>query len=137
MPPHGKGSVHVKPDLARLDVGVSTEAKTPLEAQTSQYSLEAIRDRTDNAVSGSRATNELSIAVRDISRLGESWEQWRAKEVLRSASCSLVSHSSNHTSTMPDLAFEDAKNEARLSAEAAGVQYRQWPCDATQPLRFR
>jgi hypothetical protein len=146
----GEASVSAPPDLAQIDAGVSTEAKTAREAseannaamgkvllalkgtgidekdfQTSRLSLQPqyAPNRTGpSAVSGYRATNRVTIKLREVSKAAGTLD------ILVGAGANelgginfVVSGASKLLDEAREQAIADARRKAEIYAKAAGV----------------
>ncbi len=148
----GEANVSVAPDLAQIDGGVSTDAKTAREAsdannaamakvllalkgagiaekdyQTSRLSLQpqyATPSKTNErpAVVGYRASNRVTIKVRDITKVANTID------VLIGAGANdigginfMVSQASKLLDEAREQAIADARRKAQIYAKAAGV----------------
>jgi uncharacterized protein len=146
----GEASVSVPPDLALVDGGVTSEAKTAREAsdannnamgkvllalktagidqkdvQTSRLSLQpqSAPNRTGpSAIVGYRASNRVTIRVRDVTKVAN------VIDTLVSAGANeigginfMVSQASKLLDEARDKAVADARRKAEIYARAAGV----------------
>jgi uncharacterized protein YggE len=146
----GEAQVSVPPDLAQIDAGVSTEAKTAREAseannaamgkvllalkgagieekdfQTSRLSLQpqyAPNRSGPNAVVGYRAANRVTIKLRDISKVAGTID------ILVGAGANelgginfVVTAASKLLDDAREQAIADARRKAEIYARAAGV----------------
>jgi uncharacterized protein YggE len=146
----GEATVSVPPDLAQIDAGVSTEAKTAREAseannaamgkvllalkgagidekdfQTSRLSLQpqyAPNRSGPNAVVGYRATNRVTIKLRDVTKVAGTID------ILVGAGANelgginfMVSAASKLLDDAREQAIADARRKAEIYAKAAGV----------------
>ncbi len=146
----GEANVSVPPDLALVDGGVTSEAKTAREAsdannnamgkvlqalksagidqkdvQTSRLSLQPqyAPNRTGpSAVTGYRASNRVTIKVRDVSKAAS------VVDTLVGAGANeigginfMVSQASKWLDEARDKAVADARRKAEIYAKAAGV----------------
>ena len=146
----GEASVSAPPDLAQIDAGVSTEAKTAREAseannaamgkvilalkgtgidekdfQTSRLSLQpqyAPNRSGPSAVVGYRAANRVTIKLRDVSKAAGTID------VLVGAGANelgginfVVSGASKLLDDAREQAIADARRKAEIYAKAAGV----------------
>ena len=146
----GEANVSVAPDLALVDGGVSSEAKTAREAsdanntamgkvlqalkaagidqkdvQTSRLSLQpqSAPNRTGpSAIVGYRASNRVTIRVRDVSKVAN------VIDTLVGAGANeiggihfMVSQASKWLDEARDKAVADARRKAEIYARAAGV----------------
>ena len=154
MPPaitvSGEGTVSVPPDMAQIDAGVSSEAKTAREAsdannaamgkvllalkgagieekdyQTSLLSLQpqyAPNRSGPSAIVGYRATNRVIIRVRDVIKVAN------VIDILVAAGANevgginfMVSQASKLLDDAREQAIADARRKALIYAKAAGV----------------
>jgi uncharacterized protein YggE len=146
----GEATVSVPPDLAQIDGGVTTEAKTAREAsdtnnaamgkvllalkgagidekdfQTSRLSLQpqyAPNRSSPNAVVGYRASNRVTIRLRDVTQVAS------VVDVLVAAGANelgginfMVSAASKLLDDAREQAIADARRKAEIYAKAAGV----------------
>jgi uncharacterized protein YggE len=146
----GEAQVSVPPDLAQIDAGVSTEAKTAREAseannaamgrvllalkgagieeqdyQTSRLSLQpqyAPNRSGPNAVVGYRAANRVTIKLRDVTKVAGTID------ILVGAGANelgginfMVSSASKLLDDAREQAIADARRKAEIYARAAGV----------------
>ena len=148
----GHGEVTATPDMASIQTGVTTEADTARAAlddntkamqkvldglkgagiaekdlQTSQFSIYPVyrNDKTTNntpKITGYRVTNQLSVIVRDLSKLGGILDQ---TVTLGANQMNGISFSIDDTAKLEDdartNAVRDALHNAKLIAGAAGV----------------
>jgi uncharacterized protein len=154
MPPaitvSGEGTVSVPPDMAQIDAGVSSEAKTAREAsdannaamgkvllalkgagieakdyQTSLLSLQpqyAPNRSGPSAIVGYRASNRVIIRVREVTKVAN------VIDVLVAAGANevgginfMVSQASKLLDDAREQAIADARRKAQIYARAAGV----------------
>jgi uncharacterized protein len=146
----GEATVSVPPDLAQIDGGVTTEAKTAREAsdannaamgkvllalkgagidekdfQTSRLSLQpqyAAKSSGPNAVAGYQASNRVTIKLRDVTRVAG------IIDILVAAGANnigginfMVSAASKLLDDAREQAIADARRKAEIYAKAAGV----------------
>ena len=147
----GEATVSVPPDLAQIDAGVTTEAKTAREAsdannaamgkvllalkgagieekdyQTSRLSLqpESAPNRTAGpaTIVGYRASNRVTVRIRDVAKIAN------VIDVLVGAGANeigginfTVSQASKHLDEAREKAIADARRKAEIYAKAAGV----------------
>ncbi|HEV7877894.1 SIMPL domain-containing protein [Bradyrhizobium sp.] len=146
----GEATVSVPPDLAQIDGGVTTEARTAREAsdtnnaamgkvllalkgagidekdfQTSRLSLQpqyAPNRSGPNAVVGYRASNRVTIRLRDVTQVAS------VVDVLVAAGANdlgginfMVSAASKLLDDAREQAIADARRKAEIYAKAAGV----------------
>ena len=146
----GEATVSVPPDLAAIDGGVTTEAKTAREAseannaamgkvllalkaagidekdiQTSRLSLQpqnAPNRPGPSAIVGYRASNRVTIRLRDVTKLAN------AIDTLVGAGANdigginfMVSQASKLLDQAREQAISDARRKAEIYAKAAGV----------------
>ncbi|ABD85792.1 SIMPL domain-containing protein [Rhodopseudomonas palustris] len=147
----GEASVSVPPDLASVDGGVTTEAKTAREAsdannvamgkvllalkgagledkdlQTSRLSLQpqyANQNRPGpNVVVGYRATNRITIRLRDVSKVASVIDTLVSSGANEVGGIDFaVAAASKLLDEARDQAFADARRKAEIYARAAGV----------------
>ena len=146
----GEATVSVPPDLALVDGGVTSEAKTAREAsdanntamgkvllalkgvgidekdvQTSRLSLQpqSAPNRTGpSAIAGYRASNRVTIRVRDVSKVAgviDTLVGAGANEI--GGINFMVSQASKWLDEARDKAVADARRKAEIYARAAGV----------------
>jgi uncharacterized protein YggE len=146
----GEAQISAPPDLAQIDAGVSTEAKTAREAsetnnaamgrvllalkgagidekdfQTSRLSLQpqyAPNRAGPNAVVGYRAANRVTIKLRDVTKVAATID------ILVGAGANelgginfMVSSASKLLDDAREQAIADARRKAEIYAKAAGV----------------
>jgi uncharacterized protein YggE len=147
----GEATVSVPPDLAQVDGGVSSDAKTAREAfeannaamgkvlltlksagidekdiQTSRLSLQPqsapSRSGGPLAIVGYRASNRVTIRVRDVTKVAS------VIDTLVGAGANdvgginfMVSNASKHLDEAREQAVADARRKAEIYAKAAGV----------------
>jgi uncharacterized protein YggE len=147
----GEATVSVAPDLAQIDAGVTTEAKTAREAsdtnnaamgkvllalkgagidekdyQTSRLSLQPesapTRTGAPAAIVGYRASNRVTIRLRDVTKVAS------AVDTLMGAGANdigginfTVSQASKLLDDAREQAIADARRKAEIYAKAAGV----------------
>jgi uncharacterized protein YggE len=146
----GEASVSVPADLAQIDAGVSTEAKTAREAsdannaamgkvllalkgagidekdfQTSRLSLQpqyAQNRSGPNAVAGYRATNHVTIKLRDVTNVASTIDLVTGAGANELGGISfMVSSASKLLDEAREQAIADARRKAEIYAKAAGV----------------
>ncbi|MEA2892557.1 MAG: uncharacterized protein QOI05_3350 [Bradyrhizobium sp.] len=146
----GEATVSVPPDLAQIDAGVSTEAKTAREAsetnnaamgkvllalkgagieekdfQTSRLSLQpqyAPNRSGPNAVVGYRAANRVTIKLRDVTKVAATIDLLVAAGANELGGISfMVSAASKLLDDAREQAIADARRKAEIYAKAAGV----------------
>jgi uncharacterized protein YggE len=147
----GEGTVSVPPDIALIDGGVSTEAKTAREAseannvamgrvlqalksggleekdvQTSRLSLQpqyAQQTRPGpNVVSGYRASNRVTIRLRDVTRVAATIDTLVSSGANEIGGISfMVEKASKLLDDARVEAIADARRKAEIYAKAAGV----------------
>jgi uncharacterized protein len=146
----GEASVSVPPDLAQIDAGVSTEAKTAREAseannaamgkvllalkgagieekdfQTSRLSLQPqyAPNRTGpGAVIGYRASNRVAIKLRDVTKVAGTIDLVVGAGANELGGINFtVSAASKLLDDAREQAIADARRKAELYARAAGV----------------
>jgi uncharacterized protein YggE len=162
----GEGSVAVKPDMAEITAGVSTEAKTPREASeanakamsavidavraagipendigTSRFTINpvyAAKGRSEaQQVVGYRVSNLVRVRIRDLARTSEVLDQMIAAGA---TNVNGVEFSPSDPTKLKDqaraAAFADAKRRAELYAKAAGAQLGRAIAIAEQDSRL-
>jgi hypothetical protein len=146
----GEASVSVPPDLAQIDAGVSTEARTAREAseannttmgkvllalkgagieekdyQTSRLSLQpqyAPNRSGPNAVAGYRAANRVTVKLRDVSKVASTIDILVGAGANELGGISfMVSAASKLLDDAREQAIADARRKAEIYARAAGV----------------
>jgi uncharacterized protein YggE len=146
----GEANVSVPPDLALVDGGVTSEAKTAREAsdanntamskvlqalkaagidqkdvQTSRLSLhpQSAPNRTGPAaITGYRASNRVTIRVRDVSKVANVIDTLVAAGANEIGGINfMVSQASKLLDEARDKAVADARRKAEIYAKAAGV----------------
>ena len=145
----GEASVSAAPDLAQIDAGVASDAKTAKEAsdannaamgkvllalkaagidgkdiQTSRLSLQpqSAPNRSTNAIVGYRASNQVTVRVRDVTKVASTID------LLVGAGANdigginfMVSQASKLLDDAREQAVADARRKAEIYAKAAGV----------------
>ncbi len=146
----GDAQMSVPPDLAQIDAGVSTEAKTAREAseannaamgkvllalkgagidekdfQTSRLSLQpqyAPNRSGPNAVAGYRAANRVTVKLRDVSKVAATIDILVAAGANELGGINfMVSAASKLLDDAREQAIADARRKAEIYAKAAGV----------------
>ncbi|MHB8267255.1 SIMPL domain-containing protein [Bradyrhizobium sp.] len=146
----GEAQVSAPPDLAEIDAGVSTEAKTAREAseannaamgrvllalkgagieekdfQTSRLSLQpqyAPNRAGPNAVVGYRAANRVTIKLRDVTKVASTIDLLVAAGANELGGINfMVSSASKLLDDAREQAIADARRKAEIYAKAAGV----------------
>jgi len=146
----GEAQVSAPPDLAQIDAGVSTEAKTAREAseannaamgrvllalkgagidekdfQTSRLSLQpqyAPNRSGPNAVVGYRAGNRVTIKLRDVTKVAATIDLLVAAGANELGGINfMVSSASKLLDDAREQAIADARRKAEIYARAAGV----------------
>lgn len=147
----GEAQLSVPPDLAQIDAGVTTEAKTAREAseannaamgkvllalkgvagidekdyQTSRLSLQpqyAPNRSGPNAVTGYQASNHVTIKLRDVSKVASVIDALVAAGANNIGGISfMVSTASKVLDDAREQAIADARRKAEIYAKAAGV----------------
>jgi uncharacterized protein len=146
----GEASVSVPPDLAQIDAGVSTEAKTAREAseannttmgkvllalkgagidekdfQTSRLSLQpqyAPNRNGPNAIVGYQASNRVTIKLRDVTKVASTIDTLVGAGANNIGGISfMVSAASKLLDDAREQAIADARRKAEIYAKAAGV----------------
>lgn len=148
----GEGSVSVKPDLAEITAGVSSEAKTPREAATANAKtmsaiLEAVKSLgipegdisttryaihpvyaskgrgEAQQVAGYRVSNLVRVRIKDLGRAGDVLDQMVSTGA---TNVSGIEFDASNLNAIKDearnAAFADAKRKAELYAKAVGAQ---------------
>jgi uncharacterized protein YggE len=156
----GEGTVSVPPDLAQIDAGVASDAKTAKEAaeannaamgkvlaalkgagieekdfQTSRLSLQAqyAPNRTGpQAVTGYRASNRVAIKVHDLTKVASVIDTLVAAGANEIGNVGFtVSQPSKLLDEARERAVADARRKAEIYAKAAGVTLGT-PLDITE-----
>lgn len=148
----GQATVSAAPDVAEIEAGVTTEAKTARAAseanakamnavfaalkgagiaqkdvQTSQISLQPQMTSRNNSsappqIAGYRATNRVSVTLRDISKIGDALDALVASGANDIGGIGFsVSQSSKLLDDARAKALEDAHRKASIYAQSAGV----------------
>ena len=148
----GQATVSAAPDLAEIEAGVTTEAKTaraaseanakamndvlaalkgtgiaPKDVQTSQISLQPQMTSRNNSsaspqITGYRATNRVSVRLRDIAKIGDTIDALVASGANDIGGIGFsVSQSSKLLDEARAKAMEDAHRKAAIYAQSAGV----------------
>jgi uncharacterized protein YggE len=146
----GEAQISVPPDLAQIDAGVSTEAKTAREAsdannaamgkvllalkgagieekdfQTSRLSLQpqyAPNRSGPNAVVGYRAANRVTVKLRDVTKVASTIDILVAAGANELGGINfMVSAASKLLDDAREQAIADARRKAEIYARAAGV----------------
>ena len=146
----GEASVSVPPDLAQIDAGVSTEAKTAREAseannaamgkvllalkgagieekdfQTSRLSLQpqyAANRSGPNAVTSYRATNRVTIKLHDVTKVAGTIDLVTGAGANELGGINfMVSSASKLLDEAREQAIADARRKAEIYAKAAGL----------------
>jgi uncharacterized protein YggE len=146
----GEASVSVPPDLAQIDGGVTTEAKTAREAseannttmgkvllalkgagidekdfQTSRLSLQpqyAPNRNGPNAIVGYQASNRVTIKLRDVTKVASTIDTLVGAGANNIGGISfMVSAASKLLDDAREQAIADARRKAEIYAKAAGV----------------
>jgi hypothetical protein len=146
----GQASISVPPDLAEVNAGVATDAKTAREAsdannaamakvlaalkgagiedkdvQTSQLSLQpqyAPNRAGPSAVVGYRASNRVTVKVRDVTKVGGVIDTLVGAGANDIGNISFeVSQASKLLDDARENAVADARRKAEIYAKAAGV----------------
>ncbi len=148
----GEASVSVAPDLAQIDGGVSTEAKTAREAsdannramaailpalkaagiadadiQTSRMSLQPqsapARPNGPTQITGYRASNRVTIRIRDVTKLAGTIDALVAAGANEIGGINfMVSQELKALDEARVKAIEDARRKAEIYAKAASVR---------------
>ena len=146
----GEATVSVPPDLAQVDGGVSSDAKSAREAseannaamgkvllalkaagidekdvQTSRLSLQPqyARNRSGpSAVAGYRASNRVTIRVRDVTKVASVIDTLAGAGANEIGGINfMVSQASKLLDEAREKALADARRKAEINAKAAGV----------------
>jgi uncharacterized protein len=150
----GEGSVSVAPDYARLSGGVATRAKTVKEAtdansklmnavtaalldsgiaqqdiQTSRFSIQPVyappQPQTEPRLTGYSVSNQISVTVRQIAKLGETLDRMVAAGATDVGNVAfLIADPSKALDQAREAAVADARRKAELYARAAGLTLR-------------
>ncbi len=148
----GEATISVPPDLAEIDGGVTSEAKTAREAtdannkamgtvlaalktagipekdlQTSRLSLQPqSSSRTSNGpvqITGYRASNHVTVTVRDIAKVANTIDALTSSGANDIGGVHfMVSNASKLLDDARTQAFNDARRKAEIYARAAGVE---------------
>ena len=145
----GEATISVAPDLAQVEAGVTSDAKTAHEAsetnnaamgklllalkaagidakdnQTSRLSLQpqSAPNRSTNAIVGYRASNQVTVRLRDVTKVASTID------LLVGAGANdigginfMVSQASKLLDDAREQAVADARRKAEIYAKAAGV----------------
>jgi uncharacterized protein len=146
----GEAQVSVPPDLAQIDGGVTTEAKTAREAseannttmgkvllalkgagidekdfQTSRLSLQpqyAPNRNGPNAIAGYQASNHVTIKLRDVTKVASTIDTLVGAGANNIGGINfMVSSASKLLDDAREQAIADARRKAEIYAKAAGV----------------
>lgn len=148
----GEATINARPDLAQIDGGVTTDAKTAREAsnannaamgkvllalkgagidekdyQTSRLSLQPqyasnSSHSAPNVITGYRASNRVSVKVRDIAKLADVVDALVTSGANDISGISfVVSNASKLLDDARPQAIADARRKAEIYAKAAGV----------------
>ena len=147
----GEGSVSVAPDYARLSGGVATRAKTVKEAtdansklmnavtaalldsgiaqqdiQTSRFSIQPVyappQPQTEPRLTGYSVSNQVSVTVRQIAKLGETLDRMVAAGATDVGNVAfLIADPSKALDQAREAAVADARRKAELYARASGL----------------
>jgi uncharacterized protein len=147
----GEGSVSVPPDYAQIRSGVTTRAKTAKEAadtnskamsavtasllesgiaqkdiQTSQFSIQPVyaspEPRTEPKLSGYSASNQVTVKVHQISKLGEILDRLVTAGATDVGNIHfLLTDPSKALDQAREAAVADARRKAELYARASGL----------------
>jgi len=146
----GEAQMSVAPDLAQIDAGVSTEAKTAREAseannttmgkvllalkgagidekdfQTSRLSLQpqyAPNRNGPNAIVGYQASNRVTIKLRDVTKVASTIDTLVGAGANNIGGINfMVSAASKLLDDAREQAIADARRKAEIYAKAAGV----------------
>src|SRR5271169_6743498 len=148
----GEGSVSVAPDHARLSGGVTTRAKTVKEAtdansklmnvvtaalldsgiaqqdiQTSRFSIQPVyappQPPTEQRLTGYSVSNQVSVNVRQIAKLGETLDRMVAAGATEIGNVAfLIADPSKALDQAREAAVADARRKAELYARASGLK---------------
>lgn len=146
------GTASAAPDRARINTGVTTEAKTAREAldlnseamkkviaqlkasgveakdiQTSTFSVDPVtvydRDGQPPRITGYRVTNSAAVLVRDLAKLGDVLDQLVSAGANQSGGLEFeVSNAETAKDDARKEAVANALRRAKLLAEAAGAE---------------
>jgi uncharacterized protein len=149
---NGEAQVSVAPDLAQIDGGVTTEAKTAREAseannkamaailpalkaagiaetdiQTSRISLfpqsSPSRPNGPMQITGYRASNRVTVRIRDVTRVAATIDALVTAGANEVGGINfMVSQESKHLDDARVKAIEDARRKAEIYAKAANVR---------------
>ncbi len=147
----GEGSVSVSPDYARIRSGVTTRAKTAKEAtdanskamaaivaallgagieqkdiQTSRFSVQPVyvapQPGTEQKLSGFSVSNQVSVTIRAIDKVGEILDRLITAGATDAGSVEFLhSDSSKALDQAREAAVADARRKAELYARASGL----------------
>jgi uncharacterized protein YggE len=147
----GEGSVTLPPDSAHVTSGVTTTGKTVKEAigansklmaavtaalsasgidqrdiQTSQLSVQPIyvtpEPRTEQKLSGYRVTNQVSVKIRQVDKVGDIVDRVTAAGATDVGNIAfLVSDKSKALDQAREAAITDARRKAEIYARASGI----------------
>jgi uncharacterized protein YggE len=149
---NGEAQVSVAPDLAQIDGGVTTEAKTAREAseannkamaailpalkaagiaetdvQTSRISLfpqsSPSRPNGPMQITGYRASNRVTVRIRDVTKVAATIDALVTAGANEIGGINfMVSQESKHLDDARVKAIEDARRKAEIYAKAANVR---------------
>jgi uncharacterized protein YggE len=149
---NGEASVSVAPDLAQIDGGVATEAKTAREAsETNSRAMTAVlaalkgagiadadiqtsrlalfpqsapsRPNGPMQITGYRASNRVTVRIRDVTKVASTIDTLVAAGANEIGGISfLVSQESKALDEARVKAIDDARRKAEIYAKAAGVR---------------
>jgi uncharacterized protein YggE len=145
----GDGSVTVVPDHARIRSGVTTRGKTAKEAadanskamaavmaalvnagvaqkdiQTARFTVQPVyvTQQNEQKLSGFAVSNQLSVTIRQIDKVGETLDRLIAAGATDAGSVEFLhSDTAKALDEAREAAMADAKRKAELYAHAAGV----------------
>ena len=147
----GEASVSLPPDYAQIRSGVTTRAKTvreatdansklmsavtaalidagvaPKDMQTSHFSIQPVyvqpEPRGEAKLAGYSVSNQLTVTIRQIAKLGDIIERLVAAGVTDVGNVTfLVADASKQLDQVREAAVADARRKAELYARASGV----------------
>jgi uncharacterized protein len=145
----GEASISVPPDLAQIEAGMTTEAKTAKAAseannngmsqlllalkaagidgkdiQTSRLSLQpqSAPNRSINAITGYRASNQVTVQLHDVSKVASTIDLLVGAGATDIGGINfMVSEASRLLDDARQKAVADARRKAEIYAKAAGV----------------
>src|SRR6267378_2232799 len=115
----GEATVSVPPDLAEIDGGVTSEAKT---ARLSLQPQSAPNRSGPSAIAGYRASNRVTIRVRDVTKVASVIDTLVGAGANEIGGINfVVSQASKLLDEARERAVADARRKAEIYAKAAGV----------------